>query len=161
MISVRKSLRISAKTFFFWRSPALAGKKVKISARKSLRKSAKTFAPPPPDLAKLATPLTAFDVLQWLTKLCLLDSTPYLCLCLKLCLTIGVSIASCERSFSKFKMIKSNLRSTMNDERLSALSILSIESTFKNLILKISLLLLLRRKLEKFNFEAVTDLLFA
>ena len=38
-------------------------KNVKISARKSLRKSAKTFAPPililppPPDLAKLATPL--------------------------------------------------------------------------------------------------------
>ena len=43
----------------------------------------------------------AFDVLRWLAKSCLLDSTSYLCLCLKLSLTIGVSIASCERSFSK------------------------------------------------------------
>ena len=49
---------------------------------------------------------TAFDVLQWLTKSCLLDSTPYLCLHLKLYLTIGVSIACSERSFSKLKMIK-------------------------------------------------------
>ena len=52
-------------------------------------------------------------------------------------------------------MIKSNLRCTMNDDRLSALLILSTESTFKNLILKISLLILLRRKLEKFSFETV------
>ena len=44
---------------------------------------------------------TAFDVLQWLAKSCLLDSTPYLCLCLKLYLTIGVLVASCERSFPK------------------------------------------------------------
>ena len=70
---------------------------------------------------------TKFDILQWLAKSCLHDSTPYLCLCLKLYLTVGVSIASCERSFSKFKMIKSYLRSTMSDDRLSALSILSIE----------------------------------
>ena len=73
---------------------------------------------------------TAFDVLQWLENSCLLDSTPYLCLCLKLYLTIGVSIASCERSFSKLKMIKSCLRSTMSDDRLSALSILSIERDY-------------------------------
>ena len=73
---------------------------------------------------------TAFDVLQWLAKSCLLDSTPYICLCLKLCLTVVVSIASCERSFSKLKMIKSYLRSTMSDDRLSALSILSIEGDY-------------------------------
>ena len=73
---------------------------------------------------------TEFDVLQWLVKSCLLDSTPYLCLYLKLYLTIGVSIASCERSFSKLKMIKSYLRSTMSDNWLSALSILSIERDY-------------------------------
>ena len=44
---------------------------------------------------------TAFDVLRWLAKSCVLDSTPYLCLGLTLNLTIGVSIASCERSFPK------------------------------------------------------------
>ena len=73
---------------------------------------------------------TAFDVLQWLVNAKLLDSTPYLCSCLKLYLTIGVSIASCVRSYSKIKLIKSYLRSTMNDDRLSALSILSIERDY-------------------------------
>lgn len=73
---------------------------------------------------------TALDVLQWLTKRHLCESTPYLSLCLKLYLTVAVSIASCERSFSKLKLIKSYLRSTMGESRLSALSILSIESDF-------------------------------
>ena len=44
---------------------------------------------------------TALDVLQWLTKYCLCESTPYLFLCLKLYLAVAVSIASCERSYSK------------------------------------------------------------
>ena len=69
----------------------------------------------------------AFDALQWLAKPCLFDSTPYLWLCIKLYLTIGDSIASCERSLSKLKAIKSYLRSTMNDDRLLALSIRSKE----------------------------------
>jgi len=45
-------------------------------------------------------------------------------------LTVAVSIASCERSFSKLRLIKSYLRSTMGDDRLSSLTILSIESDF-------------------------------
>ena len=47
---------------------------------------------------------------------------------LKLYLTVAVSIASCERNFSKFKLIKSYLRSTVGESRLSTLSILSIKS---------------------------------
>ena len=43
----------------------------------------------------------SLDVLQWLTKYRLCESTPYLFLCLKLYLTVAVSIASCEKSFSK------------------------------------------------------------
>ena len=42
---------------------------------------------------------TALDVLQWLTKYRLCESTPYLFLSLKLYLTFAVSIASCKRSF--------------------------------------------------------------
>ena len=55
-------------------------------------------------------------------------------------------------------MIKSYLRSTMSDNRLSALSIFSVERDYVHL--KMSLLILLRQKPEKFNFEAAIDILF-
>ena len=66
-------------------------------------------------------------MLQWLSKHRLCESTPYLLKSLKLYLTFAVSVASCERSFSKLKMIKSYLRSTLGESSLSALSKLSIE----------------------------------
>jgi len=43
-------------------------------------------------------------------------------------LTLPVTVASAERSFSKLKLIKTFLRSTMSQARLSSLAILSIES---------------------------------
>ena len=43
-------------------------------------------------------------------------------------LVLPVSTASCERSFSAMKLIKSYLRSTMCDGRLSSIASLSIES---------------------------------
>ena len=48
---------------------------------------------------------------------------------LRIFLTTGISVASCERSFStcKLKLIKNYLRSTMSDARLTNLAILSIE----------------------------------
>lgn len=49
------------------------------------------------------------------------------CLILQNFLTISISVASCERNFSKLKLIKSYLRSVMSEERLASLSILSIE----------------------------------
>lgn len=42
-------------------------------------------------------------------------------------LTLPVSVASAERSFSKLKLIKNYLRSTMSQHRLSSLAILAIE----------------------------------
>uniref|UniRef100_A0A087XM22 TTF-type domain-containing protein n=1 Tax=Poecilia formosa TaxID=48698 RepID=A0A087XM22_POEFO len=50
------------------------------------------------------------------------------CTALILFMTLPVSVASSERSFSKLKTIKNHLRSTMGQERLSGLAILSIEN---------------------------------
>ena len=45
----------------------------------------------------------------------------------RLLLTIPVTVACAERSFSKLKLIKSYLRSTMSQDRLNDLAMLSIE----------------------------------
>jgi len=50
------------------------------------------------------------------------------CTTFLLFLTLPVTVASAERSFSKLKLIKTYLRSTMGQERLSGLAILSIEN---------------------------------
>ena len=50
------------------------------------------------------------------------------CTALLLFLTVPVTVATAERSFSKLKMIKTHLRSSMGQERLGGLATLSIES---------------------------------
>ena len=47
-------------------------------------------------------------------------------------LTIPVSVALAERSFSKLKLKKSYLRSTMSQQRLNGLVLLFIEKDFLN-----------------------------
>ena len=71
---------------------------------------------------------SVFDVLKFIAEWDFLESLPTLSLSLRLFLTISVSVASCERSFSKLKQIKNYLRSTMGQSRLSDLALLSIES---------------------------------
>jgi hypothetical protein len=46
----------------------------------------------------------------------------------RILLTISVTVASAERSFSKLKLLKSYMRSTMTQERLNGLAMISIES---------------------------------
>ncbi|XP_058222957.1 uncharacterized protein LOC131332676 [Rhododendron vialii] len=48
----------------------------------------------------------------------------------RILLTIPVTVASGERNFSKLKLIKNYLRSTMSQERLNGLAMLSIENDF-------------------------------
>lgn len=55
------------------------------------------------------------------------SSLPDLCTAFLMFLTLPVTVASNERSFSKLKLIKNYLRSSMSNSRLSGLSILSIE----------------------------------
>ena len=51
----------------------------------------------------------------------------YALIAYRILLIISVTVASAERSFSKLKLIKSYLRSTMSQERLNDLAMLSIE----------------------------------
>ena len=53
-----------------------------------------------------------------------------LCIANKLLFTIRFSIASCERSFLKLKLIKTFIRSSMLRERLTSLALISIEREF-------------------------------
>ena len=55
------------------------------------------------------------------------DVFPNLKVGLPVLLTIAVSVANCEHSFSKLKLILTYLRSTMSESRLTNLAILSIE----------------------------------
>ena len=58
------------------------------------------------------------------------DVFPTLCIAYRLLLTIGFSIASCERSFLKLKLIKTCIRSSMLQERLTTLALISIKREF-------------------------------
>ena len=58
------------------------------------------------------------------------DVFPTLCIAYRLLLTIGFSIASCERSFSKLKLKKTCIRLFMLQERLTSLALISIEREF-------------------------------
>lgn len=66
-------------------------------------------------------------LLQYLFTNDLISTFPNTAIALRILLTLPVSVASGERSFSKLKIIKNYLRSTMLQQRLSFLAIVSIE----------------------------------
>ena len=80
---------------------------------------------------------TPINILNYIK---MLDSFPNTCIAYRILLIIPITFASAERSVSKLKLIKSYLRSTMSQEKLSSLAILSIENEmleeleYKNLI---------------------------
>lgn len=81
-----------------------------------------------PDL-RAATPLA---LLQLITTYSLRAEYPNVETALRMFLTLPITVATCERSFSKLKLIKNYLRSTMGQERISDMAILSIEHTLVN-----------------------------
>lgn len=73
-------------------------------------------------------------VLKYIIKNDLTDVFPNIFVVMRIICTIPITEAACERSFSVLKLIKNYLRTTMSQERLSALATLSIEKNFvKNL----------------------------
>uniref|UniRef100_H3ACY8 HAT C-terminal dimerisation domain-containing protein n=1 Tax=Latimeria chalumnae TaxID=7897 RepID=H3ACY8_LATCH len=85
-----------------------------------------------------ATPQALLNLIhQW----CLSAAYPNIEVALRICLALPVTVASCEWSFSKLKLVKNYLRSSIGQQRLSNLAILSIEHTLTSSI----------------NFDAVID----
>jgi len=90
------------------------------------------------DNFKSATPL---ELLKFIHKYSLKDVYSNIEIALRIFLTIPVTTATCERSFSKLKIIKNYLRSTMSQDRLTNMGIISIE----------------RELASKINFEDIID----
>ncbi|KAK9697609.1 hypothetical protein RND81_08G048500 [Saponaria officinalis] len=65
------------------------------------------------------------EIIEFLKRL--KDCYPNIWIAYRIIFTIPVSVASAERSFSKLKLIKSYLRSTMSHDRLNGLTMISIE----------------------------------
>jgi len=70
--------------------------------------------------------LSVHDLLTWIFKTGARQTFGNFVIVLQLVLAIAISVASCERSFSKLKLLKMYLRSTINQTRLRGLSIISI-----------------------------------
>ncbi|XP_070672535.1 uncharacterized protein [Malus domestica] len=70
---------------------------------------------------------TSIDILNYLKRM---RCFPTASVAYRILLTIPITVASAERSFSKLKLLKSYLRSTMLQERLNGLALISIESDF-------------------------------
>ena len=74
--------------------------------------------------------LTINNVLKFMRANDMCSIYPNLSTLYHIFLTLPMSSAGAERSFSRLKLIKSYLRSTMTEERLSGLALLSIERQF-------------------------------
>ena len=71
--------------------------------------------------------ITSFQLLNAIYSKGVENIFPQVCIALRIFASIPVSVAGGERSFSKLSLVKSCLRSTMLQERLSALVMLSAE----------------------------------
>jgi len=65
---------------------------------------------------------------------------------LQIAMTVCVSTAKCERSFSALKRIKTYLRSSMSKQRLTDMAILSIERDFADSLILSSVVDVFARK---------------
>ena len=69
--------------------------------------------------------MSATEILQFVTDV---DCYPNVSIAYRILLTIHVTVASAERSFSKLKILRNCLRSSMLQDRLNGLAMCSIEA---------------------------------
>jgi len=77
--------------------------------------------------------MSALEILHFVKDL---DCYPNVSIAYRILFTVPVTVASAERSFSKLKLLKNCLRSTMLQERLNGLAMYNIE---KDILDKIDL----------------------
>ena len=75
--------------------------------------------------------MSALEILEFVVAA---DCYPNISVAYQILLTVPVTVASAERSFSKLKLLKNYLRSTMSQERLNGLAMCTIESNILDTI---------------------------
>lgn len=83
-------------------------------------------------------PLRAMEIFDFVRDI---DCFPNILIAYRILFTVPVTVASAERSFSKLKLLKNYLRSSMSQERLNGLATLCIE----------------KDKLDEINVDAIID----
>ncbi|KAG1925876.1 zinc finger MYM-type protein [Pimephales promelas] len=96
------------------------------SALMSLQERFETMNQVKKNMEFCLTSTSALDMLTFLHNNGLQEVYPNLWIALRIALTLPVTVASAERSFSKLKLIKTYMRSSVGQERLSGLAVISI-----------------------------------
>ena len=78
-------------------------------------------------MLQMTLPNVLMSPLEILELVKVADCYPNVSIAYRILLTMSVTVASAERSFSKLKLLKFYLRSSMSQERLNDLAILFIE----------------------------------
>ena len=68
--------------------------------------------------------MTAMEIFEYVREV---DCYPNISIAYRILFTVPVTVASAERIFSKLKLLRNYMRSTMSQEKLNSLAILCIE----------------------------------
>jgi hypothetical protein len=73
------------------------------------------------------SPMSSMEIFEYVRQM---DSYPMISIAYRILFIVLVTVASAERSFSKLKLLKNYLRSTMSQEWLNGLATLCIEKNY-------------------------------